>query len=67
METVYFGCAILGGTLLVCQFVMTLLGLGGDHDISHDAGHDHGHDHSHERSSSWFVGLLTFRTIVAAL
>lgn len=67
METVYLGCAILGGTLLVCQFVMTLLGLGGDHDISHDAGHDHGHDHSHEHSSSWFVGLLTFRTIVAAL
>lgn len=69
METVYLGCAILGGTLLVCQFVMTLLGLGGDHDISHDAGHDHdhGHDHSHEQSSSWFVGVLTFRTIVAAL
>ena len=78
METVYLGCAILGGTILICQFVMTLLGLGdhhdigGDHDISHDvghgdAGHDHGHDEAHEHDSSWFVGILTFRTIVAAL
>jgi len=78
METVYLGCAILGGTILVCQFVMTLVGLGdhhdigGDHDIAHDIGHDGaGHEHAHEgahaHDSSWFVGILTFRTIVAAL
>ena len=76
METVYLGCAIVGGTLLACQFVMTLLGLGhdhdlggGDHDLAHDAGHDAAHDHGadHEHNSSWFVGVLTFRTIVAAL
>jgi membrane protein implicated in regulation of membrane protease activity len=31
-------CAVVGGTVLVCQFVLTLVGLGGDH--SADFGHD---------------------------
>jgi membrane protein implicated in regulation of membrane protease activity len=31
-------CAVVGGTVLICQFVLTLVGLGGDH--SFDAGHD---------------------------
>jgi hypothetical protein len=49
METVYWICALVGGTLIVCQFVLTLLGIGGDHDVGgHDVGgHDfggHGHD-----------------------
>jgi len=77
MEILYLGCAVLGGTVLVCQFVMTLVGLGGDHDlggdheVGHDAGHAMDHDHTqgdaHEHGSSWFIGVLTFRTIVAAL
>ncbi len=79
METyyLYLVCAALGGTVLVCQFVMTLLGLGGDHDlagdhgdVSHDVAHDAAHGHhevGHEAASSWFVGVLTFRTIVAAI
>jgi hypothetical protein len=64
---------VLGGTVLVCQFVMTLTGLGGDHDLAgdHDVGHELDHDHTqgdaHEHGSSWFIGVLTFRTIVAAL
>jgi len=47
METVYLVCAVFGGTLIVCQFLVTLLGLGGQHDLGgHDvAGHDMGgHD-----------------------
>jgi hypothetical protein len=77
MENLYLACAVLGGTVLVCQFVMTLAGLGGDHDlggdheVGHDAGHAMDHDHTqgdaHEHGSSWFIGVLTFRTIVAAL
>jgi hypothetical protein len=77
MEILYLGCAVLGGTVLVCQFVMTLVGIGGDHDLGgdhefgHDAGHALDHDHTqgdaHEHGSSWFIGVLTFRTIVAAL
>ncbi len=54
METVYMICAALGGTLIVCQFLATIFGLGGHHDAGggHDAaggddmaGHDtSGHD-----------------------
>jgi membrane protein implicated in regulation of membrane protease activity len=73
-EMVYLTCAIVGGTLLVCQFLLGLLGLGdhhdaaGDHDV-HDAGsHDaHGGHGDHDAHNSWFVGVLTFRSLVAAL
>lgn len=55
MEWIYTICAIAGGTLFLCQFVMLLLGLGGDHDVDtdhdiavdHDASHDAGHDSGH--------------------
>jgi membrane protein implicated in regulation of membrane protease activity len=39
-------CAVVGGTVLICQFVLTILGLGGDHgldaepDFTGDVGHD---------------------------
>ncbi|HVC97687.1 MAG TPA: hypothetical protein VND64_28710 [Pirellulales bacterium] len=77
MTTFYVVCAVLGGTVLACQFVMTLLGL--DHadvpdDVPHDFGHDlaHGgqdsaHDAHSDHNQSWFFGVLTFRTVVAAL
>jgi hypothetical protein len=82
MEMVYTICALLGGTLLVCQFVLSLLSGEHHHDVAHDVhdfgGHDHiggdhdaahdtSHDAAHEAQSSWFTGLLTFRTVVAAL
>jgi hypothetical protein len=79
MEYVYLISAVAGGVVLVCQFVMALVGLGGDHDVGgghdvggHDAGDHAGTDHHHGTSdhdahSSWFVGMLTFRTLVAAL
>jgi len=70
METVYMVCAIVGGTLIACQFLLTLLGLGGDHDIG---GHDGGgemlggdHEVGHGAESSWYFGMLTFRTLSAA-
>ena len=71
MVPVYFYSALVGGSLLICQFVVTLLGFGGgDHADGHDLGGDHDggdHDVTHEASSAWFVGVLTFRTVVAAL
>jgi hypothetical protein len=81
METFYLVCAIAGSTLIVCQFLMTLLGLGGGHDFGgHDGGldvggghewagsiHDTGHDGGHDHGSSWFFSLLTFRTVSAAV
>jgi hypothetical protein len=81
MTTLFTACALFGGTLLICQTFLTLMGLSGDHDFAHDgAGHDFGHDtagdahgadhattsHAHH-SSTWFFGIVTFRTVVAAL
>ncbi|MCI0365165.1 MAG: hypothetical protein L0219_14935 [Phycisphaerales bacterium] len=76
MDTMFLICAIVGGTLIACQFIMTLFGLGGDHDLGggHDVGHDFGghdvgghHDATHGDQSSWFFGILTFKTLSAAL
>ena len=73
-ETIYLICAAVGGTLLLCQFVLGLIGIGDHHDG--DAGghdyHDHGDHHhgghdAHDTQASWFVGVLTFRSLVAAL
>lgn len=76
METIYLICAVLGGVLIVCQFLMSMLGMSGDHEMGghdvhiesgdHHIGHDHG-DHAHESFSHWLVGVLTFRTVVAAI
>ena len=77
METAFLVCAIVGGTLIACQFLLTLFGMGGDHDAAdhgggdHDmGGHDAGaHDHSHgaaDHGASWFFSMLTIRTVSAA-
>lgn len=94
--TIFFAiAAIIGGTVLACQMIMSLLGIGHDTsglDVGHSVGFDHGgfdhggadhgglsHDssadhtpahQSHSNSqqdSSWFFGVVTFRTVVAAL
>jgi hypothetical protein len=65
----------VGGTLIVCQFLLTLLGMGGDHDAGADhGGGDHGggdagnHDHGGtEHSTSWLFSMLTIRTLAAAV
>jgi membrane protein implicated in regulation of membrane protease activity len=50
MTPLFMICAVVGGTILICQFVLTIIGLGGDHgvDFSHDIAHDFaggaGHD-----------------------
>jgi hypothetical protein len=66
-------CAAIGGTLIVCQFLLSLIGIGGENDHdgggAHDGGQDAGHDHhdAHDHHSSWIFGKLTLRTIAAAL
>lgn len=67
METVYIISAIGGGTLLLCQFLLSLLGVGDHHDVDH--GHDfHGGGHDvDDHGSSWFVGMLSLRTMAAGL
>jgi hypothetical protein len=81
MATLFLFSALIGGTLLICQFLMTLVGLGDlglgavDHDFSFDhappgdaahAGHAAGAvtDPHHV---SWLVGVISFRTLVAAI
>jgi hypothetical protein len=86
MDTAFLVCALVGGTLIACQFLLTLIGLGGHHDTGgdhdfggHDAGgHDAGghdaagndtvHDHhGGSHAASWFLSVLTFRTITAGV
>lgn len=70
METAFLICAGAGGTLLLLQLLAGALGVGGDHggvDAHHDfhAGHGaDGHDHG---EGNWFLGLLTFRSVCAAV
>lgn len=81
---VYSVSAVIGGTILFCQFLMTLLGMGHDmpddvpddvpHDFhfghdggDHDAAHDTGSHEAGHHETAWFIRMLTFRTVVAAL
>jgi len=51
MTAVFVVCASLGATVLVLQFLLALIGLGGDHDLGHDVGgadHEFGGDVSHD-------------------
>ncbi|NNJ26030.1 hypothetical protein [Alienimonas chondri] len=82
MFTLYAALALVGGTLLLCQVVMTLLGLGGDFDgdfdvdadmdLDFDAGDaDPGDagagDHEHGHGGHGsFVSALSLRALTAA-
>jgi hypothetical protein len=89
MERFYQLCAILGGTIFLGQFVLSLMGLAGDHELASDSGGDHfdgGGDHAdggghdadsgdghhgggagHESVNSWFIRILSVRTVIAGL
>jgi hypothetical protein len=79
MRQLFLVCAILGATLLACQFLMSLLGLGGDHgeagghDVHLDHGghgdgaHDSAHGHGHAAASAWLFSILTFRSVVSGV
>lgn len=79
-------CATIGGTVLVCQFVLALVGFGSDLDIVDDmpddvpddfhggSSHAHGPDPElgdnavgHGNYSTWLFGVLSFKTVTAAL
>jgi len=73
MGDVYVICAIVGGTIFLCQLTLSLLGIGGEHDFSagdHDIGHDFGHgDHGgqgeHADHNTVFMHMFSLRAIVA--
>ncbi|MEX2285528.1 MAG: hypothetical protein WD648_00485 [Planctomycetaceae bacterium] len=72
METFYMYCAAIGGTLMAGQFILGVLGFGHDHGFDAGgagAGLDHaGIDHGDfDNDGQWFVGMLSFRAIVAAV
>jgi hypothetical protein len=72
MQTFYLLCAVVGGTVMICQFALTMIGIGseGDVDLDHGADFDHGdggHDHGHGHGGSWLFHVITFRTVVAAI
>jgi hypothetical protein len=91
MTSVFIVCAAMGGTVLVIQFLLTLIGLGGhafDIDVPQDMGHEFGVDfhvdaggdfhtgadvHGDQgavaahHGATWLFGVLSFRTITAAL
>jgi hypothetical protein len=71
MYTFFLVCAGVGGTLVLLQFLAGAFGIGGEHGDAaghHDFGTDHTSDgHGHESDGSWFLGMLTFRAIAAAI
>ena len=70
METLYVYCAAVAGTLLVLQVVVSLIGLGEHFHFDHspDAHFDWGDHHDgFDHGGGWFVGMLSFRAVVAAV
>ena len=72
METFYLVAAGGGGALIVCQFLAGVFGLMGEHEVGtpHEVQVDtHLGDSHHDQpqASNWFLGLLTFRSISAAI
>jgi hypothetical protein len=75
METMFLVCAALGGTVLVIQLVLALMGIGADHDLDDGGGADvhvdgsdgDAHDGGGAHGGNWFLGVLTFKTAIAAL
>ncbi len=80
MSAIFMFCAVVGGTILVCQFVLTLVGFGGHGlhfgtdgtDVGHDLGGvDHadspdGHDAHGHHGSTWLFSVISIRTLIAA-
>ncbi|WP_425614141.1 NfeD family protein [Anatilimnocola sp. NA78] len=44
MTALFLFFAVVGGTVLICQFVLTLVGLSGGHDLPDDLSVEHGGD-----------------------
>ncbi len=67
MDSIYLVCAIAGGSLVVLQFVLSLLG--GDTDTAFDGDLDGGFDHDgfDGDAGDAFVKLLSIKTVVAGI
>ena len=63
LEILFIGCAIFGGTVMVMQFLLTSLGIGGGEDASADIPDDGPAIEHH--GALGLIRVLSFRTIVA--
>jgi membrane protein implicated in regulation of membrane protease activity len=54
MAVFFLVCAVVGGTILLCQFGLTLVGFGGEHgfDFGHDVSHDFSWDSAHAATAN---------------
>jgi hypothetical protein len=71
MDNLFLVCSMAGGAFLIVQFALMILGLS-DGDVDLDAGADvdfdaAGGDFDGGHGDSWFVGVLSIRTITAAV
>jgi hypothetical protein len=78
METLFIVCAVVGGTIMVCQFALTLLGITeiddfdtpevhADSDVSAAEAHgDAAVEPTHHHGEHRLLGVISFRTLVAA-
>ena len=74
MTIFYTLCAVVGGTVLVCQFFLSVTGLSDADDIDDgmhvDSAVDHveaAHHDAQHHGTNWFFGVITLRTVTAAL
>jgi hypothetical protein len=81
LATFYICCAVIGGVIFICQFVMLLVGFGGEEaDFSGDVPDDIPDDIPDDmpevadaqgvvadHGSSWLFGAISVRTVVAAV
>jgi hypothetical protein len=80
LTTFYIFCAVIGGVIFICQFVMLLVGFGGEEadfasDVPDDIPDDIPDDMPDvtdaqgvvvDHGSSWIFGAISLRTVVAA-
>jgi membrane protein implicated in regulation of membrane protease activity len=69
VETLFLVCAGVGATILLLQVLAGALGIGGDHADPghHEFGTGHGDADHDGGDGNWFLGLLTFRAVCAAV
>lgn len=69
MESIYMYCALIGGTILVIQTILTTIGIGGaDAELDGvDAADGDVSDFDGDHATSIFVQIFTFKSLVAFL